>query len=331
MSRVHPFQVFVWAVLVLSALLVVPATAAALDGSPPRVYLQADPAVADNGPFGYGVWSTKSVFLEVVASDPESGVSKIEHAIAVPDSEEFVWLEGSKFSVADEGVWWAVARATNGDGVTGVFLADDLAPKLWTGEWVSIDRTVPTTVASGAVSGHWYGTPVTVTLAASDGAGGSGFLITEYRLDASGWTAGSDVPVSAQGKHTLRYRSSDLANNMEAGKTLTFGIDTRRPKTKAPYAAGAARGAIATLKYKVADPRPGSPTAEVTIKVMNRSGKLVKTLGPYAGRAVNTLLSARFTVPRSWSAGAYRFAVSAKDKAGNTQVLPAGSNRLVVR
>ena len=64
---------------------------------------------------------------------------------------------------------------------------------------------------------------------------------------------------------------------------------------------------------------------------MNRSGKLVKTLGPYAGRAVNTLLSARFTVPRSWSAGAYRFAVSAKDKAGNTQVLPAGSNRLVVR
>jgi hypothetical protein len=309
----------------------VPGAAEALDGSPPRVSLQADPAVADNGPFGSGVWSTKSVFLEVVASDPESGVSKIEYAIAVPDSEEFVWLEGSKFSVTNEGVWWALARATNGDGVTGVFLADDLAPKPWTGEWVSIDKTVPTTVASGAVSGRWYGAQVTVILTASDGARGSGFLTTEYRVDAGGWTAGNAVAVSAQGKHTLRYRSSDLASNMEAGKTLTFGIDTRRPTTKAPNAASAARGAIATLKYKVADPRPGSPTAVVTIRVTNRSGKLVKTLGPYAGRAVNTWLSARFAVPRTWRAGAYRFTVSAKDAAGNSQVRPAGSNRLVVR
>jgi len=55
----------------------------------------------------------------------------------------------------------------------------------------------------------------------------------------------------------------------------------------------------------------------------------VKTLGPVS-RSVNTPLTAKFTVPRTWKTGTYRFYVYATDQAGNTQVTPVGGNRLVV-
>lgn len=37
------------------------------------------------------------------------------------------------------------------------------------------------------------------------------------------------------------------------------------------------------------------------------------------------------TLPRTLRAGTYRFSIYAKDAAGNAQVLPVGSNRLIVR
>jgi hypothetical protein len=68
----------------------------------------------------------------------------------------------------------------------------------------------------------------------------------------------------------------------------------------------------------------------VTIKIKNRAGKVLKTLR-YRGKPVNRLLTARFTVPRTWKAGAYRrFFVYARDQAGNAQ-RKIGSNRLTVR
>ncbi len=75
---------------------------------------------------------------------------------------------------------------------------------------------------------------------------------------------------------------------------------------------------------------PLGGTATVTIKVRNAAGRTVKTLGP-AVRKVNALFGWSFTVPRTWRAGTYRFSVYAKDKAGNAQTLPVGSNRLLVR
>ena len=49
-------------------------------------------------------------------------------------------------------------------------------------------------------------------------------------------------------------------------------------------------------------------------------------------RPVNTATAppAKFTVPRTWKAGAYGFYVYAKDKAGNAQS-KVGSNRLTVK
>jgi len=193
------------------------------------------------------------------------------------------------------------------------------------------DTTAPTTTASGAVNGRWYNVSVTVSFSATDNAGGTGVDHTEYSLDGgTTWTPGDSLQRSDPALYSVLYRSLDLANNTETAKTLTFGIDTAKPTTKAPYVATAYRGRTATLRYRVNDPAPNGGTAMVTIKVMNAAGKTVKRLGP-AAKKVNALLPWSFTVPRTWRAGTYRFYVYAKDKAGNTQTLPRGSNKLVVK
>jgi len=85
-----------------------------------------------------------------------------------------------------------------------------------------------------------------------------------------------------------------------------------------------------TLRYKIADDTPNGGTATVTITVKNRAGKKVKTMAP-AVKPVNAMLGWRFTVPRTWRTGTYRFFVDVtQDTAGNPGIGPA-SNKLVVK
>lgn len=67
----------------------------------------------------------------------------------------------------------------------------------------------------------------------------------------------------------------------------------------------------------------------MTIK--DPAGTVVKTLGPYKGKTVNTLLAATFTAPRTWRTGTYHFSIYATDQAGNIRASPLGVNRLSVK
>jgi hypothetical protein len=63
-----------------------------------------------------------------------------------------------------------------------------------------------------------------VTLAADDGAGGSGTTLTEYRLDGGAFRRYTGpVTVSARGGHLIEYRSRDRAGNLENLRDLPFG------------------------------------------------------------------------------------------------------------
>ncbi len=227
-----------------------------------------------------------------------------------------------------------LVRISNGNG-------SDTSNATFTISAASVDVTAPIVTASG-YDAAWHNHAVTVTLTASDAESGVRCIWWSANDDPTrnqimGSTGPVRVPAPADHSwdrnNSIWYSAEDNAGNYPDPVVTRchVKIDTRKPSTKAPYAATAARGRTAMLKYKVVDARPGSPTATVTIKVKNRAGRVVKTLGPYKGKAVNTLLAARFTVPRTWRAGTYRFLVYAKDAAGNAQVLPAASNRLVVR
>ena len=104
-----------------------------------------------------------------------------------------------------------------------------------TGTWTFLCK-----LHAGYTNGAWSGmvgtavvTPSTVTNPPS------GVDYTEYRVDGGDWVrkanAGGASPfastltVSAEGAHTVEYRSADEAGNVETAKSLAFGIDLPDP------------------------------------------------------------------------------------------------------
>ena len=92
---------------------------------------------------------------------------------------------------------------------------------------VKRDATAPQTTATLAPTpiGAWY-SPRTVTLTAGDAT--SGVASTSYRLDGGPWTAYTGpFFVATFGPHTLEFRSTDSAGNVEADKTVSWGANSR--------------------------------------------------------------------------------------------------------
>ena len=109
-----------------------------------------------------------------------------------------------------------------------------------------------------------------VVTAAPAGDAPSGVDYTEYRVK-TGATQGdwvktantgganpfaSQVTISAEGDHTVEYRSVDKAGNVEATKSVSFGIDIPEPGTPvieafADPATGAAPLLDAVLRLRV--------------------------------------------------------------------------------
>ena len=99
------------------------------------------------------------------------------------------------------------------------------------------DQTAPTTTATAAPAAPnglagWYTSDVNVTLAGNDGTNGSGIDKIEYKLDGGAFAAYSaPVAITAPGTHTLEFRSTDKAGNVEATKSLTVKVDKAAPET----------------------------------------------------------------------------------------------------
>jgi hypothetical protein len=197
---------------------------------------------------------------------------------------------------------------------------------------VTTDLTPPTTQVSGAGS-VWHRKPVTLHFRASDNPGGQGVAYTEYSLDGGvTWTKGTSASIpapadhSADGPHRVLYRSADNVGNLERKRACTVNIDTRPPTPVAKWAGSAVRGTFTALRCYIADPRPGSPTASVTIRIRSARGVLVRkaVLG-----AVKVDSSQRYVFKCWLPKGTYRFTVAATDAAGNPGTT-AAANTLVV-
>lgn len=74
----------------------------------------------------------------------------------------------------------------------------------------------------------WYVSPVTVALVATDE--GTGVARTEYSLDGGPWQEYQHpFPVTADGRHTIRFRSVDQAGNAEPVREAALAIDATPP------------------------------------------------------------------------------------------------------
>jgi hypothetical protein len=200
------------------------------------------------------------------------------------------------------------------------------------------DAVDPTTLATGATDGRWYRRDVTIHLVATDDAGGSGVASITYVVDGgvpvtvagatsdvrlavgSGATAAAGAILVSDGSHTVTYRATDVAGNVESPQSLAINVDTRRPTTKSPRGERVRRFQRATLYYEVRDAEPNGGTATVAIVIKNRSGSTVKTLR-LGKKPVNKALRTSFAC--TLRAGVYTFTVRARDLAGNAHLTAA--------
>jgi hypothetical protein len=118
---------------------------------------------------------------------------------------------------------------------------------------------------------------------------------------------------------------------LDGGEPVTVSdsvfVDTVSPCPLVRRDAVVRRGMNAVLRYRIDDAEPCGPTATVVITLKTATGRVVKRLVRHNVR-VNARVSATFRC--SLSRGSYRWVVTARDTAGNRQVLPA-TGRLRVR
>jgi len=94
-----------------------------------------------------------------------------------------------------------------------------------------VDSSAPTTT-SDANDDTWQSYDANIHLTCSDDAGGSGCLITKYRINNGSWvTFDTNVLISAEGSHTLDFNSTDIVGNVESMNTVTIKIDKTAPIT----------------------------------------------------------------------------------------------------
>jgi hypothetical protein len=277
----------------------------------------AAPAVSISGVDD--LWHTGPVFALFSVSDAVSGISATAYRI-----DGSSWTPGLGLLVATEGAHTLACKATDAAGNES---AEQTAH-------VRIDATAPVTSAAGPAA--WTREAVTLSFSPADALSGmsGGLARTEYSLDGGAtWQEGLAAVVDPDpvehSTDALRvlYRSTDVAGNAEAAKSLVARVDTCLPVTFAK-AATVRRGRAVRLPVTVTDAVPGSATATVVIKIRTLSGRLLKTL-PAATVATNSVASVvwpRCTLP----AGTYRYQVTAVDAAGNGQSR-VGSSRLTVR
>jgi subtilisin family serine protease len=247
-------------------------------------------------------WHKGPVEVRLDGSAP-GGVSSVQYRRAGASAWTTVSGASAVVTFSGEGVAGYEARAVATSGAMSPVQAFT----------VKIDATAPVSTLSGADSA-WHKAAVMLTLAATDSA--SGVQQSAYSLDGVNWTLTSVFSVAAQGTSTVRYRSTDVAGNVEAVRSVTVKIDSIAPTTTGLATTGY-RNRYAYLNYRVDDDLPGSGQAVVTsIAIRTTGGKTVRTYKPNATVTVNKALTYRFLC--NLSTGTYRFTVQARDLAGNT-------------
>ncbi len=181
------------------------------DAVAPEIFIDA------TGPSGANGWYRGAVNITLIATDVGSGLAGVQYSL-----DGGAWQTGSQAQIGSEGNHTLIARATD---VAGNVRQTAPAP-------FPVDSQAPQTViALNRTPGYqtWYDGPVTAVFTPTDVVSGPDYV--EWQLDGGAWQRQATAQVSAEGPHTLSYRSADLAGNVEPVRTRVVGIDLAPPVT----------------------------------------------------------------------------------------------------
>ena len=177
------------------------------------------PVTSDDAPGG---WQNSAVTVTLSVNEAGSGVASTVYRV-----------DGAAFQAGTSVAIPAPADHSN-DGVHSIeYRSTDNAGNVEALQTatVRIDTTLPTTTDDAPAG--WSSSPVTVTLTPADAL--SGIASTQYRVDGGAFQGGTSVAIPApadhsnDGVHSIEYRSTDNAGNVEALQTATVRIDTTLP------------------------------------------------------------------------------------------------------
>jgi photosystem II stability/assembly factor-like uncharacterized protein len=225
---------------------------------------------------------------------------------------------GRSWRMQDTGALFGMASLDAVDAKTAYLCGDRGVLGTTTGGISPIDPTAPRVTISKP-SGLWHNHPVKLGLAVTTTA--SGHLMTFVNIDGSTNWADRQLTIvptedgAWDGLHTVKAAAMNVAGNGgPTSASIKVGLDTSMPTTSARNNVRVAKGASVTLRYRIDDWKPGCGAAKATLKIMNQSGKVIrsKALGT---KKTNALLSYRYRC--DLPPGVYGWYIYARDIAGN--------------
>lgn len=241
-------------------------------------------------------WTTSRDVTIVV--DPAPTATDVAIAEDRSPSSGFAPLANGRtqFRLSDRDGLHQVHVSLRSAGVT-----DDYAPIA-----IQLDRAAPQTRAPDAI-GAWQRGDVTFQLEATDAT--SGVQATTWDVDGGAQQSGAVVRVSGDGVHTVRFRSTDVAGNVEPERTIEVRVDATTPTTTTDLADGLTTSRDFVLNLRASD--AGSGVAAVRYRLV----------APGISTEFITLRQAPFSIPlfRTLGDGGYAIEYSAIDVAGNEE------------
>jgi hypothetical protein len=249
-----------------------------------------------------------------VVTDAVSGVGSVEYQIdsggwtplPLTDPATGTYAITWNPTITDQGAHTVSFRATDNAG--------NISQPIVISITIQINNTPPvTTISVGAPSfvaanGTYVTGSSVFTLSATDDL--SGVATTEYAIDGGPWILYAPFTLPTEGTHTIRYRSTDIAGNIEADQTLSVIVDNTPPTGSITINNGAGYTGTSAVNLSIsATDGTGSGTA--TMCVSNTSS--CTAWENYAGTKAWTLSSGD---------GGKTVYVWYQDNLGNTDLTP---------
>jgi hypothetical protein len=171
----------------------------------------------------------------------------------------------------------------------------------------AIDTTPPnTTIGGGGISNG----PATITLTGHDAV--SGVALTQYAIDGGAWTTYTGpFTVGAGGVHTVAYRSTDVAGNIEATKTSTVQVNPQATAAPTGTVPSTLAVAVGTAAPSLGAFEPGTATtysavlaATLTTTAQSSTLTAADTSPTFPGHVVNGAPGGPYALAQGLQVGA---------------------------